>query len=190
MTLWPELRVNIARLRLHDNLAELKRHVTDASGLDIATTVLAAGIETTTAKVENDTPVEVDATLRPGIRDIELRASIRSQWQAECRRCLEPVTGPIDVGVTAIFVDSLDGVDDDAADVYEIDGDYVDIGQVVREELMLALPLSPICESDCAGADPERFPPTASAADTEADDEEEKRDPRWDALSALRFDEE
>jgi uncharacterized protein len=190
VTLWPELRVNVARLQRHDNLRELKRQASDSDTVEVATTVLAQGIETTTARVVDGTPVTIDARLRPGPRDVELHAMVTSQWEAECRRCLKPVTGPIEVEVRAMFVESIEDLDDAEADVYEIEGEIVDVGEVVREELMLALPLTPICESGCVGADPDRFP---TGADDDSEDEAadgSSRDPRWDVLSSLRFDEE
>ena len=64
----------------------------------------------------------------------------------------------------------------------------IDIGEVVREELMLALPLTPLCRDDCKGVEPERF----ITEDDEPEDEEPAApaiDPRWAALSDLKFDE-
>jgi uncharacterized protein len=50
---------------------------------------------------------------------------------------------------------------------------------------LLALPLSPLCRPDCAGPDPERFP-TVVEQDEAAPPAAE---PRWSALTELRFDE-
>ena len=51
---------------------------------------------------------------------------------------------------------------------------------------MLSLPLSPLCEENCVGADPERFP---TIVEDEALDEDIAIDPRWSVLSELTFDE-
>ena len=64
----------------------------------------------------------------------------------------------------------------------------IDIGEVVREELMLALPLTPLCREDCDGADPERFPTDPDLSESD-ETPAPTVDPRWAALSELKFDE-
>jgi uncharacterized metal-binding protein YceD (DUF177 family) len=54
---------------------------------------------------------------------------------------------------------------------------------MVRDAVLLALPLSPLCEEACGGPDPEAHPVIT------ADDEVVPlEDPRWAALKELRFD--
>ena len=188
MSGWGALRLNVARLRQRDNLTGLRARAAGAEILDVAATVEAEGIEITTARVVDGTPVHVEGRLEAGLSGLELHATVTSQWVGECRRCVEPVEGPIDLEVVASFVEDVDTADDEA-DAYPIEGDWVDVGAVVREELMLALPLSPLCREDCDGADPERFPTTGVAEDAGADEGEPAIDPRWAALSELTFDE-
>ena len=188
MSGWGALRLNVARLRQRDNLTELRARAAGAEILDLEATVEAEGIEITTARIPDGTPVRVTGRLEAGLSGLELHASVTSQWVGECRRCVEPVEGPVDIDVVASFVDDVDSADDEA-DAYPIEGDWVDVGAVVREELMLALPLSPLCREDCDGADPERFPTTGLPHDGDADEGEPAIDPRWAALSELTFDE-
>jgi len=77
----------------------------------------------------------------------------------------------------------------DEVDAYEFDGETVDLGEVVREELMLALPLSPLCEAGCEGVESEYFSSADDPSDETNDDGEKPIDPRWAALSELSFDE-
>jgi len=41
--------------------------------------------------------------------------------------------------------------DGDADDDYRLVGDTFDLESVVRDEVLLALPVAPVCESNCAG---------------------------------------
>ncbi len=181
MTAWPELRFNISRFRPHAAAAASTPVETIQR---FEATVSAGDLAVSTASIVDGTPIDVSGELVAGIGEFEVRATIRTTWQGECRRCLDPVEGTIDTEATATFVDGELG---DEADVYPIDGDWLDVGEVVREELMLALPLSPLCGDDCEGADPDRFPTTGEAEPETAGPA--APDPRWAALSELTFDE-
>ncbi len=58
-------------------------------------------------------------------------------------------------------------------------GDYLDLEQAVRDAVVLALPLLPVCHPDCPGLllDGSRAP--------EGGARPEPVDPRWAALAAL-----
>ena len=176
-------------------MAELKRRPPDRpSGLEVAETVQAKDLSVSTAGVPDGADVSVRASLRPTMRGIEAHLQATSSWAGECRRCLDSVVAPIEIDTTVAFLADFDpngAVSGDDADAYAIEDDLVDLGEVLREELMLALPLSPLCEAECDGADPERFPTgAAQVAQSASDDDEPEIDPRWAGLSALTFDEE
>ena len=76
-------------------------------------------------------------------------------------------------------------------ETYELpDSDELDLGPMLVEQATLALPLAPLCDSDCPGPAPDSFPASlASEAEGSPDDEADRRDPRWAALDELTFDE-
>ncbi len=184
MTDWSALQINIARINQRANVAELKRRTQNNASIPVDATVVANGLEITTSRIPEGSLVEVHGSVDTTLSGVELRATVTSSWEGECRRCLDLVSEPIELDLVVPFLPGADG--DDDADVYPINGDVIDVGEVIREQLMLALPLSPLCRNDCDGADPERFP-TDGIED--ADDEEVTIDPRWAGLSALTFDE-
>ena len=61
--------------------------------------------------------------------------------------------------------------------------ELVELGPAVHDAAVLALPLAPLCREDCPGPDPDAFP-----VQTASDEVEAPADPRWAALSVLRFD--
>ena len=115
---------------------------------------------------------------------VEITGTVGFDWWGECRRCLDDVHGHRDVGFREVA--QREPVDED---VYEIQGDLLDLQPLVRELVLANLPLAPLCADDCSGPDPERFPTTTEEAEeAEAAAAEPAPDPRWAALDELRFD--
>ncbi|MEX0767738.1 MAG: YceD family protein, partial [Microthrixaceae bacterium] len=86
----------------------------------------------------------------------------------------------VTVEIGEIFKDRTEG---EAGEILPISNDSIDLGQVVHDAAILALPLAPLCRTDCAGPLPDLFPViTAENA------ESEPIDPRWASLGGLRFD--
>ena len=68
----------------------------------------------------------------------------------ECARCLEPITQTVTVQCQELFsYEQKDGDGDE--DGYSLDGDLLDLEPVLRDALVLALPLAPRCQEDCPG---------------------------------------
>ena len=178
MTGWSDLRFNVARFRT-GRVSGPGAPTETVVEFDVE--VPASGLAVTTSRVPDGAPIAVSGELAAGISEFDLRAHVATRWEADCRRCLEPVGGDLIFDVATTFVENDLG---EEADVYPIEGDWIDVGAVVREEILLGLPLTPLCSDDCVGSDPERFP--TGATDNEASAGE--IDPRWAALSELTFD--
>lgn len=130
----------------------------------------------------------VSSTADPGT--LTVAGTVTAAWSGTCRRCLEPIEGELETEVHEVVArNPLD------EEVWALEGDEVDLGSIVREALLLALPLAPLCGEDCRGPAPEDFPArSADEAPPDADDESAGEeaplaDPRWAALDELRFDE-
>jgi uncharacterized protein len=78
-----------------------------------------------------------------------------------CSRCLEPFTRPVDAAFDLRYepqsANTGDGErelhDDDLADAY-YDDETIDLGQLMREQFLLALPMKPLCREECRGLCP------------------------------------
>jgi uncharacterized protein len=66
----------------------------------------------------------------------------------ECARCLEPVEWDETVAFTELFLHEP-GPEEEELPV--LDGDLLDLDPVVRDAVVLALPLAPLCRPDCPG---------------------------------------
>ncbi len=107
-----------------------------------------------------------DANLHPGPRglaldgriekmgeDYLLRAHLRGELAASCARCLEPANIPVDVPLAVTFVSAeADKTgDDEDPDVVALKGAEIDVGDEVRDEILLAVPINPLCTEACKG---------------------------------------
>lgn len=65
-----------------------------------------------------------------------------------CDRCLEPVPKHFDIKVAEVYINK-DEADTDCEFVY--DKSIVDISDLFRERLLLAIPIGILCKEDCKG---------------------------------------
>ena len=118
-------------------------------------------------------------------RGVSVCGQVRFAWEGDCRRCLEVTEGEFEIEIVEIF--QVDAPED--SELLDLQGAQIDLVPIVRDAVVLSLPLAPLCRDDCAGPDPDRYP-----ARTEVDLENEAAaeripDPRWAALDELKLDE-
>jgi len=99
-------------------------------------------------------PVSVTGQLQAtGPGEFLWRGKIQGTMQGECRRCLADVEAPVDIDVdAAVFSSDPEAADD--PDFYPLAerASHIDVRDVVREELVLAVPTRLLlCRDDCAG---------------------------------------
>jgi uncharacterized protein len=96
-------------------------------------------------------------------------------------RCLDPIERSIEVDLQELYAYPGHERDDDDADLPELEGDLLDLEPVLRDAVVLALPLQPLCRNDCPGLCPECG---ARLADDPGHGHE-STDPRWAAQQGL-----
>jgi uncharacterized protein len=140
------------------------------------------GVELTAVRVPPGAPISFDGVLECiADRSITATGTIRAPWVGECRRCLREVAGELVADIQEVFTTvPVEG------ETYRLDHDRVDLEPMVRDAVLLALPLAPLCEGSCAGPDPVGHP--VAVEEDEDEGEPPDGDPRWSKLSELRFD--
>jgi uncharacterized protein len=128
--------------------------------------------------------VELDIRLEAVMEGVLVSGTACAPLRGECARCLEPVTSEIEVDFQELFLYSAGEFDEDPAaeDVPLLAGELLDLEPTFRDAVVLALPLSPVCQDDCPGLCAECG---ARLADTGPGHGHEKIDPRWSKLQGL-----
>lgn len=176
----------MTRAALLTHVADLRRHL--GTRREVHHGVRLPGLELSTAYVPDDADIDVDVVLESIFEGIVVAGRITAPWIGECRRCLADVQGHLEVDVREIFESAPT-----EGDTWPLHGDGIDLEPLVRDAVLLSLPLAPLCRPDCAGPAPDRVPVRA-AGDVPAGeahrggaDAEPTRDPRWAALDDLRL---
>ena len=113
-----------------------------------------------------------------------MSGTARSLASGECGRCLDPVTVPVSIELCELYAypdpDERDADEND--DVGRVEGDLIDLEPRLRDAVLLALPLRPVCQADCPG-----LCATCGArlADEPPGHGHDEIDPRWEALRGL-----
>ena len=82
---------------------------------------------------------------------VNVVAEITAVAHACCSRCLEPMTLPITATVNENFVRTPDPEDPDQ---YELLGHQIDLDPLVKDALLLEIPIRFLCSEDCKGLCP------------------------------------
>lgn len=119
-----------------------------------------------------------------------LRARLSYSQTLACQRCLGEVTRPVEEEIELLLMEHEPGAEEEERELEEedlgvlvVDGQELDLGPVLHEQLQLAVPMRPLCSEECAGLCPVCG---ANLNETECDCRRETADPRWAGLAALR----
>ena len=122
--------------------------------------------------------------------DVRVRGTLKVGVELPCSRCLEPVAVSIASDFDQIYESnaghSLTGeiaLQEKDTDIGFFSGDTIEINDIIREQILLALPMKPICREGCRGL----CPHCGKNMNTEACDCETLfSDPRLAELSKIK----
>lgn len=97
-------------------------------------------------QVVNDVPLVADLVLHPVSGGIAVTGRVRFATRESCVRCLRETLTDRDASVGALF--DGDNVDDET---YPLDGYEIDVAQMLRDDVLLSLPLVEDCGAECPG---------------------------------------
>lgn len=109
-----------------------------------------------------------------------VQVKLRANVSAECVRCLTGFSLPLEIDFADLYAFSQHTVAESGFLLPE--NGKVDLGPVVREEMLLAIPISPICDPNCKG-----FCPVCGekVSESNCNHEDEDIDPRLSVLKSL-----
>jgi uncharacterized protein len=98
------------------------------------------------------TPVHIEGDIQNHLGVLKLHATIRALYETQCARCLTPVNVNLDVPCDMIL--SHDVQDDERDDIYQLEGDSVELDDIVIPALLLEVQMVYLCRPDCKGLCP------------------------------------
>lgn len=139
--------------------------------------------------IEVGAPISLDLRLESVSEGVLVTGTASAPTAGECSRCLQPITGEVEIDLTELFA-YPDSATDETTEADEIprvgldrNGETVDLEQPIIDAVGLVLPFSPVCRPDCQGLCPE----CGIALDAaEPGHQHDDIDPRWAKLATLR----
>ena len=109
-------------------------------------------------------PVALATDVRKDANKVRLVGTVKTMLECDCSRCVEPFAIPVDATFDLLYLAAgttipvADGEEqeiqaDDVGVTFYKD-DEIDLGELMREQFYLALPMKPLCRADCRGLCP------------------------------------
>jgi uncharacterized protein len=106
-------------------------------------------------------PVALSFDIRKDKRQFQLSGRVQSTLELPCSRCLEPFRWPVDATFDLRYQPQSLNTGTDEREIQEDDlstafyeNDAIDLGQLMREQFLLSLPMKPLCGEACRGLCP------------------------------------
>jgi uncharacterized protein len=138
--------------------------------------------------VAKESEVEFDLRLESVMEGVLVSGTALVTVTGECSRCLEPLSYDLEVDLQELFeypeTDSRGREMDDEfgdEDIPKVKDDLIDLEPLLRDAVVLALPLQPLCKSECLGLCVE----CGANLNEQPDHAHDLVDPRWSALADL-----
>jgi uncharacterized protein len=105
--------------------------------------------------------IEIDCQFYKVNREVVVQGSLSSAACLTCSRCAEDFELPIIVALDAIYLpiheissERVKEIEEGAVDVYAYADEMIDVAEMVRDKLLLSIPLQPHCMAGCKGLCP------------------------------------
>ncbi len=150
-----------------------------------------AGIGIMSIGVPEGSEIELDVRLESVIEGVLVSGTARVQLTGECSRCLDPISDELEVDLQELFGyeetdergrplrrSSTEADADQDDEQHRMVGDHLDLEPVLRDALVVDLPLAPVCRDDCPGLCPQ----CGFRLEDDQEHHHDVIDPRWAAL--------
>src|SRR5262245_5847951 len=106
-------------------------------------------------------PVSLAFDIFKDKQQFRLVGSVKTRLELACRRCLESVSMPVEQTFELRYQPHAQNAGEGEREIEEDDlttafyeNDQIDLGQLMREQFYLALPMKPLCSEACQGLCP------------------------------------
>ena len=128
--------------------------------------------------------LDLDLRLESVSEGVLVSGTVSGPTRGECARCLEPITGEVEVVLTELFAypDSATESTTEDDEVGRVIDQTVNLEQPIIDAVGLALPFVPLCSPDCPGLCPQCGIALSTAGPGHHHDQ---IDPRWAKLAEM-----
>ena len=127
------------------------------------------------------TPLSARLKAESVVEGILVSGRLAGSTTLNCARCLTPFEADLELDVCELF--TTPGHELPEEEAYRVEGSEINLEPMLRDALVLALPLNPVCAEGCEGL-------CATCGKNlnqgGCDCVQDEMDPRWAELSALR----
>jgi len=134
-------------------------------------------------------PAAINGSIRKLGLEVVIKGRVESCAQVDCDRCLRPIQLPVDSEFSLEYIRDSEYESTQTAELTEelmsvsvFDGETIDVDEIAREQIILAVPTRSLCREDCKGFC-EQCGADKNAGDCACADQ--VIDPRWAALKDL-----
>lgn len=135
-------------------------------------------------------PAEVKAAIRRTGQAVAVNGRIETRVKLECDRCLKLLELPVSADFALEYITEADyesssvaALSEEEMSVSVFDGESIDVDEIVKEQILLAVPVRTLCREECKGICPEcGIDLNTGQCDCAA----EEVDPRWAALKSFK----
>ena len=106
-------------------------------------------------------PAHLVGEVRRDAQKFRLQGRLTATLEMSCSRCLEPFDVAVDAALDNVFLPASENTGEGEQEVGEGDlgvsfyrNDVIDLGEAMREQFFLALPMKPLCREPCQGLCP------------------------------------
>jgi uncharacterized protein len=141
-------------------------------------------------RVKLTAPATVNGKIRLAGNEVFVNGHVDTRAQVECDRCLKPIELPVNADFELEYITDSEYESSGVAELTEaemsvsvFDGEALDVDEIVKEQILLAVPTRMLCREDCKGICPQ------CGVDRNAGEcncVTEDIDPRWAALKNLK----
>jgi len=107
-------------------------------------------------------PANISGKIRLSGHDVFVNGHVDTRAQVECDRCLQPVELPVNADFALDYITPSEYESSEVVELTEaelsvsvFDGRGIDVDEIVKEQVLLAVPTRMLCREDCKGICPE-----------------------------------
>jgi len=135
-------------------------------------------------------PITGDVRFQRTNQGILATGDFETTVQMQCVRCIDTFEQPIHIDFSELYMPTVEVLTGhplphvNEEEAFPIDAHHhLDLAEMIRQQIVLALPMQPLCREDCAGL----CPVCGKNRNVDPCDCVQQEDVRWNALAGLKL---